>query len=149
MLLKTTLTTATILRLVGNTNIANTDLQIVTMGQLQVVVNQLTNNGIVLNNKINSIEMFKVKMPSIKRFNREKIKLKGFLTQIKLKIRHKGQKLLIVIDQVAYIGLFLAGQALKQFKPYLVKYEANSLITGNNKVRYIFLIQEGFINRLT
>jgi hypothetical protein len=50
------------------------------MGQLYKVVNQLTNNGVALNNKINSIGMSKVKMPSIKRFNREKVKLKGFLT---------------------------------------------------------------------
>jgi hypothetical protein len=50
------------------------------MGQLQAVVNQLINNGIVLDDKINSIKMLKVKMPSIKRFSREKIKLKGFLT---------------------------------------------------------------------
>ena len=46
-------------------------------------------------------------MPLIKQFSREKAKLKGFLTQIKLKIRYKGQKLPIVIDQVAYTGLFL------------------------------------------
>jgi hypothetical protein len=32
----------------------------------------------------------KVKMPLIKRFSKEKAKLKEFLTQIKLKIRHKG-----------------------------------------------------------
>jgi hypothetical protein len=49
---------------------------------------------------------------------------------------------------VAYIGLFLAGQALKWFKLYLVKYKANSLTTRNNKVRYMFLIWEGFANRL-
>jgi hypothetical protein len=48
-------------------------------------------------------------MPLIKQFNGEKVKLKGFLTWIKLKIRHKGQKLSIIADQVAYIGLFLAG----------------------------------------
>jgi hypothetical protein len=48
-------------------------------------------------------------MPSVERFSREKVKLKGFLTQIKLKIRYKGQKLPIVVDQVAYTGLFLAG----------------------------------------
>jgi hypothetical protein len=84
--------------------------------------------------------MSKVKMPSIKRFSGEKAKLKGFLTQIKLKIRHKGQKLPIVINQVAYVGLFLAGQALKWFKPYLTKYKANSLTTRNNEVRYIFSI---------
>jgi hypothetical protein len=85
------------------------DSQVVTMGQLYKVVNQLTNNSVALNNKINSMGMSKVKMPLIKRFSREKAKLKGFLTQIKLKIRHKGQKLPIIIDQVAYIGLFLAG----------------------------------------
>ena len=55
----------------------------------------------------------KIKMPSIKRFSGEKAKLKGFLTQIKLKIRHKGIKLPIVADQVAYAGLFLTGRILK------------------------------------
>jgi hypothetical protein len=39
MLPKAILTTATALGLVGDTNIANMDLQVVTMGQLQVVVN--------------------------------------------------------------------------------------------------------------
>jgi hypothetical protein len=50
------------------------------MGQLYKVINQLTNNSVVLNNKINSIEISKVKMLLIKRFSGEKIKLKGFLT---------------------------------------------------------------------
>jgi hypothetical protein len=36
--------------------------------------------AVVLNNKINSIGILKVKMPSIKRFSGEKTKLKGFLT---------------------------------------------------------------------
>jgi hypothetical protein len=80
MLPKIILTTVTTLRLISNTSIANTDLQVVIMGQLQVVVNQLTNNSIALNNKINSIGMSKVKMPLIKRFSGEKIKLKKFLT---------------------------------------------------------------------
>jgi hypothetical protein len=78
------------LGLVGDTNMANIDLQVVTMGQLYEVVNQLINNSVALDNKINSMGIFKVKMPSIKRFSGEKAKLKGFLTQIKLKIRHKG-----------------------------------------------------------
>jgi hypothetical protein len=60
------------------------------MGQLWVVVNQLTNNGIALDNKINSIGISKVKIPLIKQFSGEKVKFKGFLTQIKLKIRYKG-----------------------------------------------------------
>jgi hypothetical protein len=55
------------------------DSQVVTMGQLQVIVNQLTNNSIALNNEINSIGISKVKMLSIERFSREKVKLKGFL----------------------------------------------------------------------
>jgi hypothetical protein len=106
---KITLTTATTLRSVGDTSIADIDSQVVMMGQLYKVVDQLTNNSVALNNKINSIGIFKVKMPSIKRFSGEKVKLKGFLTQIKLKIRHEGQKLPMVADQVAYTGLFLAG----------------------------------------
>jgi hypothetical protein len=80
MLPKTTLTMAITLGLVGDTNIADTDLQVVMIGQLYKVVNQLTNNGVALNNKINSMGISKVKIPSIKRFSREKAKLKGFLT---------------------------------------------------------------------
>jgi hypothetical protein len=76
---KTTLTTATTSGLVGNTSIANTDSQIVIMGQLYKIVNQLTNNGVVLNNKINSIGISKVKILLIKRFSRKKAKLKEFL----------------------------------------------------------------------
>ena len=47
-------------------------------------------NGQVLKNKINKIGISKVKMPLIKRFSGKKVKLKGFLIQIKLKIRYKG-----------------------------------------------------------
>jgi hypothetical protein len=57
--------------LVGNTSITNIDLQIVTMGQLQAVVDQFTNNNIVLDDKINSIGILKVKMPLIKQFSGE------------------------------------------------------------------------------
>jgi hypothetical protein len=39
MLPKVKLTTATTLKLVGNTNIANIDLQVIIMGQLYTVVN--------------------------------------------------------------------------------------------------------------
>jgi hypothetical protein len=69
MLLKIILTTATTLGLVGDTNMANTDLQVVIIKQLYKVVNQLTNNSVALNNKINSIGMSKVKMLSIKKCN--------------------------------------------------------------------------------
>jgi hypothetical protein len=80
MPLKIILTTVITLGLVGDTSIANIDLQVVTIGQLYKVVNQLTNNSVVLNNKINSIGMLKVKIPLIKQFSGEKIKFKGFLT---------------------------------------------------------------------
>jgi hypothetical protein len=76
---KIILTTATTLGLVGDTSIADTDSQVVMMGQLYKVVNQLINNSVVLNNKINSMGMSKVKMPSIERFSGEKVKLKEFL----------------------------------------------------------------------
>jgi hypothetical protein len=49
-------------------------------------------------------------------------------------------KLPIVIDQVAYTGLFLTGQALKWFKPYLIEYKANGLTTRNQEVKYMFLL---------
>ena len=62
-----------------------------------------------MKNKINKIGIFKVKMPLVEKFSGEKAKLKGFLTQIKLKIRYKGVKLPIVVDQMAYAGLFLIG----------------------------------------
>jgi len=52
-------------------------------------------------------------MPLIKRFNKMKSKLKEFLTQIQIKIRSKGLKLLILADAVAYTRLFLTGEPLK------------------------------------
>ena len=77
---KATLTTATALGLVGNTNIANTDLQVVIIGQPQIIINQLTGNTQVLENKINKMGITKVKIPLIKRFSGEKAKFKRFLT---------------------------------------------------------------------
>ena len=68
------------------------------MGQLQAIINQLTSNRQALENKITKMGISKVKMPSVKRFSGKKAKLKGFLTQIKLKIRYKGVKLSIVVD---------------------------------------------------
>ena len=79
MLPKIILTTAITLKLIGDTSIADIELQLVIMGQLCKVVDQLTNNSIALNNKINSIGISKVKMPLIKQFSGEKVKLKGFL----------------------------------------------------------------------
>ena len=57
----------------------------------------------------------------VKYFLGEAYKLRGFLTQIKIKITNKGLKLLTVIEHVAYIGLFLLERVLEWFKPYLTK----------------------------
>ena len=78
--LKAIPTTATALGSVGDTSIANTDSQVVTMGQLQQIVNQLTSNKQALENKISEIGIFKIKMLLVKRFSGEKAKFKGFLT---------------------------------------------------------------------
>jgi len=37
------------------------------------------------------------------------------------KVMQEGAKLAILLDQVAYAGLFLIGRALKWFKPYLTE----------------------------
>ena len=76
----------------------------------------------------------------VKYYLGEAYKLKGFLTQIKIKIINKGLGLLIVIKQVAYIGLFLIKRVLKWFKPYLTKIQLNGISTTNIKVWYMFLI---------
>ena len=68
---------ATALKLIGDTSIANIDLQVVIIGQLQQIINQLTSNRQVLENKITKIGMFKVKILSVKRFSGKKAKLKG------------------------------------------------------------------------
>ena len=60
-------------------------------------------------------------MPLVKYFSGEVYKLKGFLTQIKIKIINKGLGLLTVIKQITYIGLFLLKIVLEWFEPYFTK----------------------------
>ena len=52
-------------------------------------------------------------MLSVKYFSRKIYKLKGFFIQVKIKITNKGPGLSTVIEQVAYIGLFLLGKILE------------------------------------
>ena len=80
MPLKAILITVTALKLVEDTSIANTDLQVIIIGQLQQIINQLISNRQVLKNKITEMGIFKVKMLSVKKFSNKKVKLKGFLT---------------------------------------------------------------------
>ena len=62
-----------------------------------------------------------IKILLIKHFSGDVYKLRGFLTQIKIKITNKRLKPLTVIKQIAYIGLFLSEKVLKWFKPYFTK----------------------------
>ena len=57
----------------------------------------------------------------VKYFSGEVYKLRGCLTQVKIKIVNKGPGLPTVIEQVAYIGLYLLEKVLKWFKPYFIK----------------------------
>ena len=76
----TLLTVATTLGTLGDVSIGNIDLQLITKGQLQKIVNQLIDNNRILNKKLNSIRAVKVKLLLIKQFLEERLKLKGFLT---------------------------------------------------------------------
>ena len=69
----------------------------------------------------------------------EVYKLRGFLTQIKIKITNKGLGLLIVIKYIAYVGLFLTGKVLEWFKPYFTKIQLNGMSITNIEAQYIFL----------
>jgi len=76
------LLSAVIISRQGNTSITkslDTNLQVVTRGQLQLVLNQLQSDNIVQDERLNNIGSIKVKMPLIKQFNKIKSKLKGFL----------------------------------------------------------------------
>ena len=105
-------------------------------------------NNRLLKERVNRIRAAKVKLPSVKLFMGEKLKLKGFIVQISFKVIQEGVKLAILIDRVTYVGLFLLGRALKQFKLYLIEIQKNGTIITNNDVKYIFSSQEGFIDQL-
>ena len=79
-------------------------------------------------------------MLSVKYFLGEVYKLRGFLTQIKIKITNKGLGLPIVIKQITYAGLFLIRRVLEWFKPYLTEIQLNRMSTTNIKAQYMFLI---------
>jgi len=48
-----------------------------------------------------------------------------------MKIQSKGLKLLILVDAVAYTGLFLIGEPLKWFEFYFLEFQINRLIITN------------------
>ena len=83
MLLKAVVSTTPGLSLENNTSIAEIlepDLQVITIGQLRAVIEQINTGQEAFNNKLKSIRTKKIKLLVIKWFNRIKIKLKGYFT---------------------------------------------------------------------
>ena len=54
-----------------------------------------------------------VKMLVIKKFNKNQLKLKGFLMQIKIKINNEGLRLATLFNKVIYAGMHLIGKPFK------------------------------------
>jgi len=54
-----------------------------------------------------------IKMLSIERFVENKVKLKGFIMQIKIQINNKGLRLPTFMEKVAYAGMYLTGKLLE------------------------------------
>ena len=100
----------------------------------------------VLDNKISGIGLLKVKLLFIKWFNGTRLKLKGFLLQMRFKVMQEKDKMGTPMDQVMYAGLFLTRKALKWFELYFTEIQTNGIITLNQEVRYMFLNWEGFAN---
>ena len=122
------------------------DLQIVTIGQLREIVDQINMGQVVFNEKLKDIGKAKVKLLEIKWFNGIQMELKGYLTQILLKLRYKGYRITTPLDAIVYIGIYLIGRALKWFKLYLMEYQTNRLTITNLEIKYIFVNQENFKN---
>ena len=75
----TLLTAAITLGISKDVSMLNASLQLVIVSQLQKMVNWLIENNIILKSRINRIEATKVKLPLVKRFIGDKVKLKEFL----------------------------------------------------------------------
>ena len=67
-----------------------------------------------------------------------RLKLKGFLAQIRLKLHNKGYKVPIQAEAVAYTRLFLLGKVLEWFELYMTEYQNNRVNITNKEVWYIF-----------
>ena len=75
----TLLTAVITLGISEDVSILNASLQLVMVGQLQEIVNQLIENNTILKSRINGIGATKVKLFLVKRFLGDKAKPKGFL----------------------------------------------------------------------
>src|SRR6266576_3780623 len=99
---------------------------------------------VAFNEKLKDIGKAKVKLLEVKWFDGTRMELKGYLTQILLKLRYKGYRIATPPNTVAYAGIYLIGRALKWFKSYLIEYQTNRLTTTNLEMKYIFINWENF-----
>ena len=90
--------------------------------------------------KLNAYNHQLVKMLSVEKFAKNKVKLKGFFTQIKIQINNERPRLPTLMEKVVYAGMSLMGKSLEWFQPYLAETQANGITSTNNKIRYMFLI---------
>ena len=60
-------------------------------------------------------------MPLIERFIKDKVKLKGFITQVKIQIDNKRLRLPTLVEKIVYAGIYLTGKSLEWFQSYLAK----------------------------
>jgi len=74
---------------------------------------QLMDNQVVIKKQLDAQRHQPVKMPAIKKFNGDWLKLKGFLTQIKIRINNKGLKLTTPFNKVIYAGMHLIEKPFK------------------------------------
>src|SRR6266702_1144988 len=74
------------------------DLQLVTTKVLKDIVDQMNNNQLALNNKINGIGLLKIKLLSLEWFDGTRLKLKELLSQIRFKVMQKKDKMGIPMD---------------------------------------------------
>src|SRR6266700_7843198 len=102
--------------------ISEPDLQVVTIGQLRLVIEQINTGQAAFNNKLKDISAVKIKLLEVKQFNGIWGKLKGYFIQISLKLRYKGHKIVMPLDIVIYAGIYLTGRALEWVEPYLIEY---------------------------
>ena len=98
------------------------DLQMVTIGQLREIMDQINMGQAAFNEKLKDIGKAKVKLLKVKWFNGTQAELKGYFTQISLKLRYKGHRIITPLDTVVYAEIYLIGRVLKWFKPYLTEY---------------------------
>ena len=105
-------------------------------------------NQAVLKKQLNKQKHQPVKMPAIEKFNGEWLKLKRFLTQIKIRIDNERPKLTTPFNKIIYARIHLIRKPFKWFQFYLSETQTNGVIIINKEVRYIFLLWKGFKSQL-